>query len=211
MVRIPVYLATAQWALLLALGLLVIVMYRQLGHVFGPKATFEHGPAAGSGAPSFEYKRIADDTLQYVTPGNGEPALLAFVNPTCQACERLVSAFATAERAGYLKDLRVLLIISDPPAYLQVSEAFRTTTLEIGRVTSRATLNAYNAEATPLMVAIDSGGTVRAAGAAAKADEISTFVRACLLPPPDSTLPVVPRTTSGPHAEAMSVPMSSER
>ena len=33
MIRIPLFLAVAQWALLLALGVLVVLMYRQLGHV----------------------------------------------------------------------------------------------------------------------------------------------------------------------------------
>jgi hypothetical protein len=195
--RIPVFLAVAQWALLLALGLLVIVMYRQLGRVYGrARQSAELGPAVGSRAAGFRYTRVNDpgdpggDRLRWLTPGHGQPVLLAFVDPTCPACEEVVAVLDAAAQAGQLAGLRTLLLISDPPSYLRISEIFQATGLEIGRAADRAELEAYRASATPLLVAIDGAGVVRSAGAAARQPEVRAFIQACLLPPPGRTLDV---------------------
>jgi len=187
-VRIPVFLAVAQWMLLLALGLLVVVMYRQLGRVLGQAKPAELGPRLGSNAARFGYARAGDQTVRQFTPGNGQAALVAFVDPTCPSCEQLVTVLGTAEQAGELASLRVLLLISDPPGYLQISDAFRSTALEVGQAVARADLAAYNASATPLLVAIDGAGVVRSAGPAAQLADVRAAIQACLLPPPDAAL-----------------------
>jgi hypothetical protein len=51
--EIPIYLVIAQWMLLAALCLLVIVMYRQLGMAFNrpnPERAVTTAPPAGGGA-----------------------------------------------------------------------------------------------------------------------------------------------------------------
>jgi hypothetical protein len=204
--RIPLFLAVAQWALLAALGLLVLIMYRQLGRVFGQNkpAAAEHGPAAGTVAAAFEYTRLADESLQYFVPGGGQAALVAFADPSCQACDRLVAAMNVVDSAGELAGLRVLLLMSDPPKYLQISAAFQSTRLEVGQIMTQATVAAYQATATPLLVAIDSSGVVRSAGAAAEVADVRAFIQASLVPPPGMTLAVAaavpqraePRTSS---------------
>ena len=174
---IPLYLAVAQWTLLFALSLLVFIMYRQLGHLFGgPTTTAEFGPAVGTSAPGFEYTRLSDDTRHRFSAGEGQAALVAFVDPTCPACEALVGTLNTAADAGELDELRVLLLTSDPPAYLQISDAFRTTRLEIGSPATLAARNEYRVSATPLLVAIDSRGVVRSAGAVRHLDDLRAFI-----------------------------------
>ena len=190
--RIPVYLAVAQWVLLLALGLLVVVMYRQLGRVLGRATPADLGPAVGTAAAGFAYARAGDKSVHHLTPGNGQAALVAFVDPTCPSCEQLVTALGTADQAGELAGLRVLLLMSDPPRYLQISQAFRTCRLEIGQAVARSDLDAYNASATPLLVAIDHAGVVRAAGPAAQLADVRAYIQASLVPRPDVTLSVVP-------------------
>lgn len=190
--RIPVYLAVVQWVLLLTLGLLVIVVYRQLGRVLGQAKPASLGPAVGSTAASFAYTRMAGTAVHHLTPGDGQATLVAFVDPTCPSCEQLVTALGTAEQAGQLASLRVLLLMSDPPRYLQISDAFRTCRLEIGQAVARSELDAYHASATPLLVAIDGAGVVRAAGAAAQLADVRSYIQASLVPPPDVTLSVVP-------------------
>ena len=182
--KIPLYLAVAQWTLLFAFGLLLVVVYRQLGRMLHKTDTAAPlGPALDSTAASLEYSRFADDTVQYLTPGDGQPILLAFVDPTCLSCEKLVLALGTAEHAGELDGLRVLLLTSSPKSYLKVSDAFRATRLECGRILAQATAEAYGATSTPLLVAIDRDGVVRAAGPAIQLAEVRTFSRACWLPP----------------------------
>lgn len=173
----------AQWALLFALGFLVIVMYRHLGRVFGAgsssPADEELGPPIGSTATELDYVRSADGSARTFLPGGGQAALLAFVNPSCLSCEQLVAVMNAANKAGDFDGLRVLLLSADPPSYLQTSEAFRTTELELGQVISKATLTAYRAMATPLLVAIDADRIVRAAGSGIDTETVLKFVRAC--------------------------------
>jgi len=189
--KVPLYLAVAQWTLLFAFGLLLIVVYRQLGRMLHKDdAAAPLGPVLGSKAASLEYNRFADDTVRYVTPGDGQPTLLAFVEPTCPSCEQLVLALGTAEHAGELTGLRVLLLTSSPKSYLKVSDAFRATRLECGRILARSTTQAYGATSTPLLVAIDRDGVVRAAAPAIRLAEIRTFSRACLLPPEAESIPI---------------------
>jgi hypothetical protein len=189
--KVPLYLAVAQWTLLFAFGLLLIVVYRQLGRMLRKDdAAAPLGPALGSKAASLEYTRFADDTVQYVTPGDGQPTLLAFVDPTCPSCENLVLALGTAEHAGELSGLRVLLLTTSPKSYLKISDAFRATRLECGRILAQSTTQAYGATSTPLLVAIDCDGVVRAAAPAVGLAEVRTFSRACLLPAEAQSIPI---------------------
>ena len=178
--RIPEYVAIAQWALLLALATLVIVMYRQLGRALvRPKDGRELGPPVGSQAIAFDYTKVADGEKGRMVPGDGQAILLAFVDPTCPACERLVEALDDASDAGELRDMRVLLVLSDPPSYLQISDAFRSTRFEIGQINREATLRSYRANATPLLVAVDPVGVVAAAGSATQVSQVQAFSRSC--------------------------------
>jgi hypothetical protein len=181
MMRIPLYLALAQWALLLALGVLVITAYRQLGRVLGRSgAPAELGPPPGRPAGRIAYQRLTGPgtgATGWLEPG-GRPALVAFVDPTCPSCERLVGSLSAAGEAGDLDGTRVLLLTSDPPDYLQISAAFRATTLEIGRPLDDAELAPYRATATPLLVAIDAAGVVAAARTAVAPDEVRAMIAA---------------------------------
>jgi hypothetical protein len=221
--RIPLYLAVAQWALLLALALLVVTAYRQLARVLSQASTpAELGPPVGSRPSQIVYQPIpvpagggsdeppagdlaeptglaqleamladAADGVRVFTPGHGQPALVAFVDPTCPSCEQLVATLSAAQAAGELAGLRVLLLTSDPPAYLQISPAFQAAGLEIGRALDRADLESYRPSATPLLVAIDAGGTVTKAGTGLRAAEVRAFSQSCLLPvSPEALLPV---------------------
>ncbi|HUC58451.1 MAG TPA: hypothetical protein VMA95_13690 [Streptosporangiaceae bacterium] len=178
MIRIPLYLAVAQWALLAALGVFLLVLFRQLGHLMnGQGKTSALGPAAGTLAPPLGYLRPGEpDDARLLRPGAGQPLLLAFVDPTCPSCEELVRVLGSLSSAGELSGVRTLLLISDPVSYLRISPAFTETDLEIGRPAKPAELDAYRVSATPLLVAIDGFGTVRAAGSAIRAAEVLQYV-----------------------------------
>jgi hypothetical protein len=174
--RIPLYLAVAQWALLLALGCLVVLLYRQLGRLLGQsRGHNELGPPVGSKAARFRYEGVPDGTARQLSPGDGVPALIAFVDPTCPSCEQLVTSLSDAQAAGELAGLRVLLLVSDPPGYLGISPAFQATSLEIGRPLSTAEVASYRAVGTPLLVAVDGTGVVRAAGTASLRSEVRAY------------------------------------
>jgi hypothetical protein len=181
MVRIPLYLAVAQWALLGALGVLVVVLFRQLGHLLrGTSRSSGLGPQVGSKAASLAYLRPGEHAVREFAPGAGQACLIAFVDPTCPSCEDLVRTLDSMRGEGELADLRVLLLISDPASYLQISDAFSATELEIGRPTDGTGLDAYRVSGTPLLVAVDEHGTVAAAGSAVRRAEVRRYREACL-------------------------------
>lgn len=176
----PEYLAVAQWALLFALGFLVVVAYRQLGRVFvRDRPRGQMGPPTGAVAASLEYLRVSDGTNQLLQPGRGQPLLAAFVDPTCVSCENLVMALEKARHEGALDGIRVLLLTSDSPRYLSVSDVFQNTTFEVGHLISQRNLEEYRASATPLLVAADRNGTVRWARTAATLGEVRSAITAC--------------------------------
>jgi hypothetical protein len=172
MIRIPLYLEVAQWAVLFALGALVVVLYRQLGRLLHHRDEGSPGPTVGDRAMPFRYRRQPDGDNGEFTPGDGLPALIAFVDPTCPACEQLVGSLGTLTEAGVLAGVRVLLLISDPPGYLSISAAFQDTSLEIGRPLTAAEVAGYRATGTPLLVAVDGTGIIRAAGIARTESEV---------------------------------------
>lgn len=181
---VPTYVAVAQWALLFGCAALVILMYRQLGQLFtGRDGAGKLGPPVGSPAAAFEYTRIADGSRQRFVPGEGRGALVAFVDPTCPSCEELVSAMSAGAAVGEFAALTVLLVTFDPPVYVQVSEPFRSTRLELAAPVSEATRTSYNASATPLLVAVDRDGVVRQAGPITELKQVRAFVDAASSPP----------------------------
>ncbi len=103
--------------------------------------------------------------------------------------------------AGDLAGVRTLVLISDPPSYLQISDVFGATELEVGRPNRRDGLDSYRVSATPLLVAIDASGVVRAAGSVTKPAEVRAFAQSCLLPAPAAALATIP-AARGPAASA---------
>lgn len=182
MIRIPLYLEIAQWALLFGLGTLVLLLYRQLGRLLSTAGEPEPpGPAIGTKAAPIRYARVPGDSPGRLTPGDGQPALIAFVDPTCPSCEQLVTNLTELEAAGELGAMRILLLVSDPPGYLGISAAFQATSLEIGRPLAAAEVSGYHVTGTPLLVAIDGDGLVRAVGVTSKLTDVrahaATIVR----------------------------------
>jgi hypothetical protein len=206
--RIPLYLAVAQWALLLALGQIVSQPLPLTGVIGGgesgdcgePRAGDRPGgdPRAGHRAEPAGLAQLeammadAADAVRVFTPGHGQPALVAFVDPTCPSCEQLVTTLSAARAAGELAGLQLLLLTSDPPAYLQISPAFQAAGLDIGRPLDRGDLESYRPSATPLLVALDADGVVAKAGTAVRAAEVRAFSQSCLMsaPPAEALLPV---------------------
>src|ERR1700722_4093813 len=178
--HVSLYLAVAQWALLGALGVFLLVLFRQLGHIMqGSGSSAELGPRVGSLAAPLQYRRPAEEQVRRLAPGDGQPTLVAFADPTCPSCEELVTVLGALRTAGELAGLRVLLLISDPASYLRISEAFSATELEVGRPSDPSGLDDYRVSGTPLLVAIDQGGVVRAAGSAMRAAEVRHYCESC--------------------------------
>lgn len=181
MIRIPIYLEIAQWALLFGLGALLIVVYRQLGRLLSHQPdSGTPGPQVGSQAAPIRYLRLPGGEASRLAVGEGQPTLIAFVDPTCPACEQLVTSLTTLHDAAELPGVRILLLISDPPGYLGISAAFAGTSLEVGRPASTAEVAGYRPTGTPLLVAVDAGGSVRAAGVVSEQAAVRGYAAAIM-------------------------------
>lgn len=197
---IPAYLVISQWVLLFTLAILVILMFRQLGrHLILAKRPSSLGPEVGSQASSIVYSQMSDGLTASFVPGRGRPALIGFVDPTCPACEELVTALNESHGAGELSTIDSLLLTTDPPSYLQISEPFRATRLPIGRMLDDTAVSEYRASATPLLVAIDATGIVRASGPVTRRSDIHAFIAACLVPPPEQAQALSVDVVHEPH------------
>jgi len=100
-IRIPVYLFAAQWALLAALAMFVVIMYRQLGRLLTRSDKVpELGPAVGGQAAALSYISTADRQERQLIPREDGPALVAFADPTCPSCEQLVGVLGELAALG---------------------------------------------------------------------------------------------------------------
>src|SRR5215210_5699136 len=79
------------WVLVIVLGLLVVLLYRQLGILYlgSAEGVSRDGLAVGTQAPDFE---LSDQTGRRYRLGDfrGRRVLLLFGSPSCEPCRRLM-------------------------------------------------------------------------------------------------------------------------
>jgi len=156
------------WVAVVALGLLVLALLRQIGVLHERVApagalVSRGGPAVGEAAPVLE---VADWNARPTRIGgsntDGRRTLLLFVSPACPVCKSLLPAvrsLVAAER----QPLR-LVLASDGPR--EEHEAFvRTETLDRERYVLSTPLGlAWQVGALPYAALLDAGGIVVAKG-----------------------------------------------
>lgn len=171
---IPMSLVVAQWGLLLVLGVLVLIMYRQFAYQFGayggPQAS---GLAPGSEAPRFEYRR-ADGVggMVRLVPGDGRRRLLVFADPSCATCEEAVDRLKSVLDHAGGDVVEVVVVTADPPAFIDISPAFSCLGTPIGLI-EREVQGLYRVRATPQFFTIDERGDITDSGVAWSTDQIA--------------------------------------
>jgi len=178
-ITLPVWLVVSQWVLLFALGFLVIVMYRQLGFLLHLKdlGTEREGPHIGERAPAFDYISVNQNTGASVHfEPEGGWSLLLFADPGCMSCQDALPIF---ERflSKVERPLRVLVLTSAEPVLIAASEAFRTTSLSIGRVSRDVPGRLYHSNITPFACLIDAEGVIRSKGVASNEATIRKIMK----------------------------------
>lgn len=79
------------WVMLMTLGALVLLLYRQLEKVYSGSDAAESGLKAGERTSSVEIATSLG-TEVFDMPDQDRPMLIAFISTTCEACRDLVSA-----------------------------------------------------------------------------------------------------------------------
>ena len=178
MMRIPSYLEVAQWALLFGLGGLVIVLYRQLGRLLSHSGKHEEpGPEIGSRAAPIRYLQVPAGTPSRVAPGDGMPLLIAFVDPTCPACEQLVSSLSAPQVADELLGCTDLAADVRPAGLCDRLPGFPGDQPGDRQAGQRRRSRKLPADQHSAARGVDRAGTVRAAGIARMPAEILAMSR----------------------------------
>lgn len=178
-ILLPLWLVVSQWVLLFALGLLVIVMYRQLGYLLHLRdaGTERDGLPIGGKAPAFDYTPVNGDMR---LPARFEPlgtwSLLVFVEPGCVSCRSTIS---TLERltSAFEQRIRVLVVTSAEPALIAAVDEFRTASLGLNRISKDVPDKLYQTRSTPFAYLIDPGGMIKARGIATDEPAIRKLVQ----------------------------------
>jgi methylamine dehydrogenase accessory protein MauD len=154
------------WLIVLALCLLVILLYRQLGIMYlgSAEGVSRDGIDKGATAPDFAL------TDQYGNPQRladyrGRPALLLFGSPHCSPCRTLMPQLHEWARAHPEVGVVWLNAASEEESLKFVSELGAT--LPVAPYTPESKLmDRYKVRVTPFMFLLDEKGVVRAKGLA---------------------------------------------
>lgn len=155
------------WALVLALGVVVIALARQVGVLHerlapvGALAT-QPGPAVGEVAPELQLADLAGEVVRVGgVSETGERTLLFFLSPTCPVCETLLPTLLRAAHGE--SKLRVVFASDGEP---EEHRAFaREHGLDpAGYVVSMELGVRFQVAKLPYAVLIDDAGIVRSKG-----------------------------------------------
>jgi hypothetical protein len=171
-VQLPVAVVIAQWAVLLGLGFLVLVLYRQLAFLMDLKDrrhSLEEqtgGLADGAPVPSFDYQVYEGDGQRvesWLSGARGATVML-FGDPLCASCERALLALESLAKSGRLRGVDCLVVTSESPEIVAAVDAFRDSILPIAHVQKEVIVQAFNLKATPYLLFADAVGAVAASG-----------------------------------------------
>lgn len=165
-ITLPTWLVVSQWVLLFALGLLIIVMYRQIGLLeqLKDRGTEREGLSIGEKAPSFDYTPVnqSNNAPTHFEP-RGRWSLLVFADPGCVSCQNTLLALERLmPKLG--QAIHVLVVTTAEPAQIAAVDAFRSASCDICRIRSDVSYKLYRTSVTPFGYLIDPEGMIRARG-----------------------------------------------
>jgi methylamine dehydrogenase accessory protein MauD len=166
------------WAVVLALGIVVIALARQIGILFERVAPMgalmtDSGPKIGEASPKFALQALGSG--RSVGAPTGRALLIFFLSPTCPVCKKLLPVLKSAQKAEKGFDI-VLASDGDAPKH----EAFITSHRldQFPYVLSSDLGIAYRVSRLPYGVVLDGEGTVRAKGLINNREQLESLFNA---------------------------------
>ncbi len=152
------------WLFVIALGVLVLLLYRQLGIMYlgTAEGVSRDGLDRGARAPDFN---LTDQYghAQQLSQYKGRPVLLLFGSPHCSPCRLLLPQLH--EWARQHSDINILWLNSASPAESERFVAETGATLPIAPYTPDDNLlDKYKVRVTPFLFMVDEKGMIRAKG-----------------------------------------------
>lgn len=170
-VTLPIWIVVMQWVLLIGLGVLVILMYRQFAYYVGLRdrttetKTVDWGLRPGQAAPSFVAHSMNGDSSVFLpsdTPGRWR--LLVFADPYCGTCERGLAALRQV-RDEAARDFPVITIVTNAsPAIVAAAGSFAAFGDDVAFVHGAEALERYDVRRTPFAFLLDPNGIIETSG-----------------------------------------------
>ncbi len=167
------------WLAVLALGLLVWALSRQVGVLFERVAPMgalvtDAGPAVGQPSPIFDLIGLQSEQVVIGGP-QAQPTLLFFLAPTCPVCKKLIPILKHLAR-DEASSLRVVLASDGEGDHLQFMRAQGLQAMPY--LLSTELGMSYRVSRLPYAVLMDREGTVRAKGLVNSREQLDSLLNA---------------------------------
>ncbi len=167
------------WLAVLALGLLVWALSRQVGVLFERVAPMgalvtDTGPALGKPSPIFDLIGLQSEQVVIGGP-QAQPTLLFFLAPTCPVCKKLIPILKHLAR-DEASTLRVVLASDGEGDHLQFMRAQGLQAMPY--LLSTELGMSYRVSRLPYAVLMDREGTVRAKGLVNSREQLDSLLNA---------------------------------
>lgn len=167
------------WLAVLALGLLVWALSRQVGVLFERVAPMgalvtDAGPAVGQPSPIFDLTGLQSEQVVIGGP-QAQPTLLFFLAPTCPVCKKLIPILKHLAR-DEARTLRVVLASDGEGDHLQFMRDQGLQAMPYLLSTELGT--SYRVSRLPYAVLMDRQGTVRAKGLVNSREQLDSLLNA---------------------------------
>jgi methylamine dehydrogenase accessory protein MauD len=168
------------WAAVLALGVMLWALSRQVGVLFERVAPMgalvtDAGPAVGEPSPSFNLRGIQSESVTIGGPAE-RPTLLFFLSPTCPVCKKLIPVLKALQR----DEQRALSIVLASDG--EQAEHLRFVTEQglggLPYVLSTDLGMGYRVSRLPYAVLLDRGGMVAAKGLVNSREQLDSLLNA---------------------------------
>ncbi len=167
------------WLAVLALGLLVWALSRQVGVLFERVAPMgalvtDAGPAVGQPSPIFDLVGLQSEQVAIGGP-QAQPTLLFFLAPTCPVCKKLIPILKHLAR-DEASTLRLVLASDGEGDHLQFMRDQGLQTMPY--LLSTELGMSYRVSRLPYAVLMDHQGTVRAKGLVNSREQLDSLLNA---------------------------------
>jgi methylamine dehydrogenase accessory protein MauD len=168
------------WAVVIALGIVVVALARQIGILFERVAPMgalmtDSGPKIGEASPKFELQALGTGTPVAIGASTGRSLLIFFLSPTCPVCKKLLPVLKSAQKTekGF-----AIVLASDGDAPKHESFIASHKLDGFPYVLSSDLGMTYRVSRLPYGVVLDGEGTVRAKGLINNREQLESLFNA---------------------------------
>jgi methylamine dehydrogenase accessory protein MauD len=168
------------WAAVIALGVLVWALSRQVGVLFERVAPMgalvtDAGPAVGEASPSFTLAGIQSESVT-IGGASARPTLLFFLSPSCPVCKKLLPVLKALQRDEQRALSIVLASDGEQAEHLQFVRAQGLEKMPY--VLSTDLGMGYRVSRLPYAVLLDAQGVVAAKGLVNSREQLDSLLNA---------------------------------